>query len=268
MENNLVEIKGDIVTTTSMSIADNFGKQHKNVMQKIQRLDCSEKFNQLNFQPVKYVDQKGEERSAYQLTRDGFTYLAMGFTGQKAAEFKEKYIMAFNAMEKRLQEKSSVPSTVNSTMLKQIAENMERLEKERDYAVATKAQISDNKTATALAHTSAVVRQFNAYKKEVAGYETKSQLLSLQVNKTNAKINKMSSIRKLMRDEQSQYTPYKRRDFDVCVKCGELIKHVYAMAKLPKFGNEEWTNHVHKECYDQHVEDMAVKRYDKGERVI
>lgn len=85
--------------TTSTAVAEFFGKQHKNVIQKIETLDCSPEFNGLNFQPVKYTDAKGEKRPSYEMTKDGFVFLVMGFTGKKAAAFKEAYIAAFNRME-------------------------------------------------------------------------------------------------------------------------------------------------------------------------
>lgn len=99
---NIVQKDGDNVFTTSLIVAEAFEKEHKNVLQSIENLECSEKFNQLNFQPVKYKDAKGEMRPAYHITRDGFAFLAMGFTGKKAAAWKEKFIEAFNAMEKAL----------------------------------------------------------------------------------------------------------------------------------------------------------------------
>ena len=61
-----------------------FGKRHDNVLRAIERLECSEKFNALNFEVVKYIDQKGQARTMYNMTKDGFTLLAMGFTGKKA----------------------------------------------------------------------------------------------------------------------------------------------------------------------------------------
>ncbi|WP_440867625.1 Rha family transcriptional regulator [Symbiopectobacterium purcellii] len=88
--------------TTSIAIAEYFRKLHKNVIQKIESLECSQKFSELNFQPVEYIDAKGERRPAYQITRDGFAFLAMGFTGKRAALFKEAYITAFNTMEQAL----------------------------------------------------------------------------------------------------------------------------------------------------------------------
>lgn len=92
------------VVVSSRDIARVFGKEHYNVIRDIKKLDCSESFNALNFEAVEYKDAKGEMRPEYLITRDGFTFLAMGFTGEKAAKFKEAYIEAFNAMEKALWE--------------------------------------------------------------------------------------------------------------------------------------------------------------------
>lgn len=88
--------------TTSMNVAEVFGKQHKNVLQDIRNLDCSEEFTQLNFQPSEYTDTTGRKLPMYTMTRDGFTFLVMGYRGKKAAKFKEEYIKAFNRMEKEL----------------------------------------------------------------------------------------------------------------------------------------------------------------------
>ena len=60
---SLAVING-IIKTTSLKVAEHFGKQHKNVLQAIDRLECSLEFNQLNFQPVEYSDAKGEKRPA------------------------------------------------------------------------------------------------------------------------------------------------------------------------------------------------------------
>ena len=91
------------ITSSSLDIAAHFDKQHKDVLRAIRNLECSEDFNGRNFAPVKYKDEKGELRESFKITRDGFTFLAMGFTGKKAAAWKEAYINAFNQMEKRLQ---------------------------------------------------------------------------------------------------------------------------------------------------------------------
>lgn len=89
----------DEIRIDSRYVAEIFGKQHKDVIKAINNLDCSEEFNGRNFAPVKYKDAKGEMRKGYAMTRDGFTFLVMGFTGKKAARFKEAYIQRFNDME-------------------------------------------------------------------------------------------------------------------------------------------------------------------------
>lgn len=99
---NLVTIQNNRAVTTSLQVAEYFGKEHSKVLRAIRMLDCSDEFNQANFGFVTYQDAKGEQRPMYYLTRDGFTLLAMGFTGKVAARFKEAYIKAFNLMEESL----------------------------------------------------------------------------------------------------------------------------------------------------------------------
>lgn len=101
--NSAVFIQDQQIKTDSLKVADFFGKQHKNILQKIENLDSSPEFNQLNFQLVKYKDIKGEERPMYEMTKDGWIFLVMGFTGAKAALIKESYINAFNQMADLLQ---------------------------------------------------------------------------------------------------------------------------------------------------------------------
>ncbi|MEK2481870.1 Rha family transcriptional regulator [Providencia stuartii] len=98
----IVTIKNHKAITSSLDVANYFNKLHKNVIQKIQSIECSEEFNQLNFKLVDYIDAKGEKRPMYEMTKDGFVFLVMGFTGKKAAQFKEAYIAEFNRMEAEL----------------------------------------------------------------------------------------------------------------------------------------------------------------------
>ncbi|WP_417526950.1 Rha family transcriptional regulator [Marinomonas shanghaiensis] len=112
-----VQISNDLIVTTSTDIAKCFGKRHDNILRKIENLDCSAEFNALNFEVVEYEDGKGELRPMYRITKDGFVYLAMGFTGAKAAQFKEAYIKAFNQMEKQLHEQKQLPATTPNTAL-------------------------------------------------------------------------------------------------------------------------------------------------------
>ena len=97
--------------TSSLAVANFFSKRHDDVLKKIRTLECSASFTARNFSVSDYTDCTGRKLPCYQITRDGFAFLAMGFTGKRAAQFKEAYINAFNQMEKRLS-KPSVPSDV------------------------------------------------------------------------------------------------------------------------------------------------------------
>ena len=91
-----------VPVVSSLDIAEHFGKQHKNILRDIERLEIPDDFRRLNFEPSSYVNGQNKEQPAYNLTRDGFSFLVMGFTGKKANEWKVKYIEAFNLMEKEL----------------------------------------------------------------------------------------------------------------------------------------------------------------------
>ncbi|MDJ7444490.1 Rha family transcriptional regulator [Salmonella enterica] len=96
--------------TTSVSVANFFGKQHKHVLEKIRSLDCSPAFTTANFSTVAITTQAGfdeRETEAYEMTKDGFVFLVMGFTGKKAAAFKEAYIAEFNRMEEEIRQQKN-----------------------------------------------------------------------------------------------------------------------------------------------------------------
>lgn len=98
----IVTVHDGKAVTTSQDVAKYFHKLHKNVITKIESLDCSSKFNGLNFKLVEYTDAKGEKRPMYEMTKNGFVFLVIGFTGKKAAQFKEAYIAEFDRMEAEL----------------------------------------------------------------------------------------------------------------------------------------------------------------------
>lgn len=101
----LTVIEGKAVVT-SLHIAQVFGKVHKNILRDIEeiRKDCPAEFSRLNFEPRDYTDERGKVQPMYNLSRDGFTLVAMGFIGAKALEFKIAYINDFSRMEKSLVE--------------------------------------------------------------------------------------------------------------------------------------------------------------------
>ena len=88
--------------TTSMIIAEVFGKDHDKVCRDIENLDCPTDFNTANFGDISYHDSMNRERKAYEITKDGFSFLVMGYTGAKAAEFKIMFINEFNRRESLL----------------------------------------------------------------------------------------------------------------------------------------------------------------------
>ena len=102
-----------IPTTTSLDVARHFGKRHDNVLRDIRALIAQlPDGGVLNFEETPYTDiQNGNIYTAYRLTKDGFTLLAMGFTGAEALKFKLAYIAAFNAMEAELLTSSRVSTT-------------------------------------------------------------------------------------------------------------------------------------------------------------
>ena len=98
----VLEARAGQITATSLQVAEHFQKRHTNVIRAIRNLEVPDEFNRLNFEPVAYVDEKGERRPMYHITRDGFALLAMGFTGKEAMRWKLAYITTFNAMEAKL----------------------------------------------------------------------------------------------------------------------------------------------------------------------
>lgn len=97
-----VFIEGNKVWTTSRDVAAKFEKPHNDVLKSIRKLDCSREFSLGNFSQSNYTTSRGKKYPQYLMTRDGFTFLAMGFAGPKAARFKELYIAEFNRMEEEL----------------------------------------------------------------------------------------------------------------------------------------------------------------------
>ena len=93
---------------SSLQIAEDFGKQHKNVIQSIQNLVAENSAAKSWFYETTY-ESRGKQYPMYLMNKDGFTFLVMGFNGKLANEWKIKYIQAFNAMERQI--KDGLPST-------------------------------------------------------------------------------------------------------------------------------------------------------------
>ena len=97
---DLVQINNGKAVTSSLQVAEYFGKKHQHVMEKIRTLlaELPSEWGVSNFRQSSYFNVQGKEQPCYEMTKDGFTLLAMGFTGKKAIEFKLNYINAFNTM--------------------------------------------------------------------------------------------------------------------------------------------------------------------------
>jgi Rha family phage regulatory protein len=90
------------VKTSSLTVAKFFGKAHHRVLRAIENLELPKDFTEANFGVSEYIDPTGRRLPEIMMTRDGFTVLAMGFTGKEAMQWKLKYLAAFNAMEAKL----------------------------------------------------------------------------------------------------------------------------------------------------------------------
>lgn len=90
--------------TTSREVAAKFRRNHKHVLKAVElaATRCSAGFSRTNFRPSTYQDDRGKEQPMFLLSRGGFSMVIMGFTGEKAFAWKEKFIAAFDLMEKRV----------------------------------------------------------------------------------------------------------------------------------------------------------------------
>ncbi|ENU4705272.1 Rha family transcriptional regulator [Salmonella enterica] len=137
-------INGQAVTS-SLAVADYFIKRHADVIRKIESLECSTLFRQRNFAftSISINQPNGGTRKlpCYQITRDGFAFLAMGFTGKRAAQFKEAYINAFNQMEKQLSKPSVLSDAAhNASVLYSYISSIHQVWLQQLYPMLEKAE--------------------------------------------------------------------------------------------------------------------------------
>ena len=112
MTNELgIVIDNNRPVVSSRKVAEVFEKEHNIVMRSIRDLVCGDDFSRCNFAQSTYMSDRGKEYPEYLMTRDGFTILAMGFTGSKAMQWKIKYIETFNRMEAELSTSFAIPRT-------------------------------------------------------------------------------------------------------------------------------------------------------------
>lgn len=143
-ELSLVVVENEHAVTTSMRVAEVFGKEHYNVMKAIKSLDCSEEFRAVNFNASKIDYQNGnikKQLPMYYITRDGFMFLVMGFTGKTAAKWKEAYIKAFNEMEAKIRAEQ-MAKAIEEHDRKEAEEYEKLLEREEREEAAIDARVA------------------------------------------------------------------------------------------------------------------------------
>lgn len=147
--NGLVSVVNNKVVTTSLQVSKVFEKTHHNVLRDIRNLECSSDFQAFNFESSFYLrklpNNATKKEPMYYLTRDGFTFLAMGFTGKIAARFKEAYINAFNEMERKLAGDTITEKAMSDLIDKlcgMIEGNMNAQEKKLEKLFGMKAPVS------------------------------------------------------------------------------------------------------------------------------
>lgn len=126
------------VVTTSLALAEVFEKKHQHVLRDIDALKDVPNFGQMFFESNE-PDSYGRNRRIYFMNRDGFTLIAMGYTGSKAMEFKLKYIEAFNQMEKKIKEETQFRLPTNlaemSTMFYSVMKDQDKKIEEQNEKV-------------------------------------------------------------------------------------------------------------------------------------
>lgn len=145
--NELVIMKDQQAVTTSLQVAEVFGKNHRDVLEAIQnKISSAENSAQYDsmFAQGEYKDKSGKRNKMYYMNRDGFTFIAFGFTGKKADEFKLKYIDAFNQMEETIKaERIQLPKTPME-VLRLMFEATEETSKKVDRLGNTVQNLTDN----------------------------------------------------------------------------------------------------------------------------
>lgn len=131
----VVSLHGGKATTNSRDVADLFGKRHADVLRAIDALISEAPATERNFASSSYVDGSGRSLRSFDIDRDGFTLLSMGFTGSAALQFKMAYIDAFNKMEQQLAgvPEFNIPQTLPDAL--QLAADLARQLEQKEAAI-------------------------------------------------------------------------------------------------------------------------------------
>lgn len=236
---DLVTVKNDVIVADSRIIAQNFNKLHKNVLRDIENLieDLSD-LGQLNFEPsdefllfekTECVNSQNKLQPMYNLNRQRFELLAMGFTGKKALEWKLKYIKAFNDMENALK---------NNTVI----------DKDKDM----REKLLDAITKAPVKNVSYIVKLYPEYFTEVTTTSTQNnkQQNKPQLNKDNS----VSTIQKWINDNE--------------INCGFLSEYptVEVYEHYCEYCKDYGMNVAGRKTFFKHIEDeFQVTRKQRGD---
>jgi len=160
-----IENHNGVMTVSSRLVAEDFEKRHSDVLEKLNNLieEIQPTENSARyFIPNEYKDQKGEMRKEYLLTRDGFSLLVMGFTGERALQWKLKYIEAFNQMENTI--KKVLPNNYKEALQQLIAseEEKEKLQltiKENEHKVIFADTVATSNTSILIGDLAKLIKQ-------------------------------------------------------------------------------------------------------------
>ncbi len=102
IERDLVYATGNDLKTNSRMVASMFKKRHDNVLRDIREIiaQIPDNFSRLIFEEAKYIDKQGKTRESYEMTKDGFMLLVMGYNTKEAMAIKVAYIAALLAVDK------------------------------------------------------------------------------------------------------------------------------------------------------------------------
>ena len=127
-----ITIENEQAITTSRNVAENFDKNHRAVLRDIRNLTAQNSAMKNMFFETTYKNSRGQEHPEVLMNRDGFTLLAMGFTGKRALEFKLAYIEQFNKMEKAIQEVYHISETaLTNNVVKELENKLSTIIDER-----------------------------------------------------------------------------------------------------------------------------------------
>lgn len=179
----------EVLAVTSLQVAESFEKEHKNVLRDIEAIlpQVPEKFVKLNFELYEYPIETGigtRTAKAYLLSKDAFTLLTMGYTGEKAMAFKIAYIARFNEMEEQLRTTSPLLPNFRDPIAAAeawiVAERARLAEQARaDYYQRTKAEIGSRREATAMNTASVLSKQNEKLRTEIGDSRTWKQVKAL-----------------------------------------------------------------------------------------